>query len=115
MRVQRQFVQDPRESARGGGPSTYAWDNSVSDGVSFIPAATTTYHVTGTDVNGCVNTGSIMITVNTLPTVTASASAPVICSGSAETLSGSGAATYVWDNGVSDGMSFNPASTATYL
>ena len=40
-----------------------------------------------------------------------------ICSGEAVTLSGSGAGvggTYAWDGGVMDGISFTPATTATY-
>jgi gliding motility-associated-like protein len=40
-----------------------------------------------------------------------------ICNGEAVTLSGSGAGvggTYAWDGGVTDGISFTPATTATY-
>ena len=54
----------------GGGASTYSWDNGASNAVSFAPAATTTYTVTGTSAAGCTNTASVLVTVNT-PTVTA--------------------------------------------
>ena len=54
----------------GGTATSYAWDNSVVDGVAFNTSATNTYNVIGTDTNGCENTASITITVNPLPTVT---------------------------------------------
>ena len=37
-----------------------------------------------------------------------------ICAGTNVTLSGSGASSYVWDNGVTDGTSFTPSATTTY-
>ncbi|MES2554657.1 MAG: gliding motility-associated C-terminal domain-containing protein [Bacteroidota bacterium] len=43
----------------------YAWDNGVVNGVPFIPAATTTYTVTGTDAFGCTSTDQLTVTVNT--------------------------------------------------
>jgi len=48
-----------------------------------------------------------------LPLVDAGADQPV-CDGNQATLSGSGAASYVWNNSVSDGVAFTPVSTATY-
>ncbi|MBL7766276.1 MAG: T9SS type A sorting domain-containing protein [Chitinophagaceae bacterium] len=101
----------------GGGASTYTWTGGVNDGVSFVPASTNTYTVTGTDVNTCVNTASITINVNALPTVTASASPSTLCAGNNTTLSGGGASSYTWTDGVNspaDGVAFPPAATATY-
>ncbi|MGY8866846.1 MAG: PKD domain-containing protein, partial [Methylophagaceae bacterium] len=46
------------------GATNFSWDNSVANGITFIPNSTTTYTVTGTDVNGCVNTSTVDITVN---------------------------------------------------
>ncbi|WP_321997468.1 PA14 domain-containing protein [Draconibacterium orientale] len=54
------------------------------------------------------------VTVTPLPTVVANATSTEICAGESVTLSGSGATSYVWDNGVTDGVSFTPASTTTY-
>ena len=88
-------------------PITYSWDNSVTNGTAFTPTATTTYTVTGTDANGCIATDQLVVTVNTLPTVSAGAD-QAVCDGGAVTLSGSGATTYAWDNGVSDGVAFIP-------
>ncbi len=47
----------------GGGASTYSWTGGVTNGVAFVPSVTTTYTVTGTDVNGCKNTASQTITI----------------------------------------------------
>jgi hypothetical protein len=98
----------------GSGAATYTWSGNVSDGVVFTPTSTATYTVTGTDANGCSNTDQITVTVNPLPNVTANASATTVCAGEQVTLTGSGAVTYTWTGGVSDGVAFTPSSTDTY-
>ncbi|UKN01218.1 gliding motility-associated C-terminal domain-containing protein [Paracrocinitomix mangrovi] len=45
------------------GADSYSWDNGVVDGQSFTPANTITYTVTGTDLNGCVNTDQVDVVV----------------------------------------------------
>lgn len=55
-------------TATGG--SSYSWDNGVSNGVPFVPNATTTYTVTGTNANGCTNTDQVNVTVAPIPTLT---------------------------------------------
>ena len=99
----------------GGGAATYAWDNNVVDAISFVPTATTTYMVTGTDVNGCVNTATTTVTVNPLPVVIASSSSASVCTGGSVILTGGGALTYTWDNNVTDAISFVPTATTTYM
>jgi YVTN family beta-propeller protein len=84
----------------GNGASSYVWTGGVTNGVGFIPISSTNYMVTGTDVNGCVNTANLLITVNPVPvkpTITASSST-TICSGSSVTLNanvGSGVTGFV--------------------
>jgi gliding motility-associated-like protein len=98
----------------GSGASTYAWNNGVSNGVSFTPTLTNTYTVVGTDINGCVNTNQVVVTVNALPNVNAGSDITV-CEGASVTLSGLGAQTYTWNNGVTNGASFvQPVGTQTY-
>ena len=99
----------------GSGAVTYTWSGSVSDGVAFVPAATDSYTVTGVDANGCMNMDSVTVAVNALPTVTANATATTVCAGSPVTLTGSGAASYNWTGGVTDGVAFNPSATSTYI
>ena len=105
-------INDP-VTLSGSGATTYVWDNGITNGTAFNPIATTTYTVNGTDVNGCVNTDQVIVTVNSLPIVNAGAD-QAICVGGSATLSGAGAVTYVWNNGVSDGVAFNPSATTTY-
>lgn len=52
----------------GSGATTYSWSNGVTDGATFTPpVGSTTYTVTGTDANGCVNTSSMTIVVTAYP------------------------------------------------
>lgn len=97
----------------GTGAINYTWDNGVANGVAFSPTTTTTYTLTGSDNNGCQNTDEVVVTVNALPMVAAGID-QAICSGESVILSGSGALTYVWNNGVSNGVSFSPSVTSTY-
>ena len=67
------------------GAAYYAWNNGLGSGFSssktVSPTVTTSYFVTGTDVNSCTNTASTTVTVNPLPIVTPIVTTP-ICSGS---------------------------------
>ncbi len=50
------------------GASTYTWNPGALVGApSVTPTSTTIYTVEGTDVNGCSNTNTISLTVNTAP------------------------------------------------
>ena len=51
---------------------------------------------------------------NTLPAV-AAGNDTTICSGQPITLNGSGATSYIWNQGITDGTVFNPTSTETYI
>ncbi|HLP52814.1 MAG TPA: T9SS type A sorting domain-containing protein [Chitinophagales bacterium] len=101
-------------TATGG--ASYSWSNSLGSNaqVSVAPTSQTTYTVTVTDGNSCTATASKTVTVNQLPAVTANASATTVCAGTAVTLNGSNAATYVWNNGVSNGIAFAAVNTTTY-
>ena len=63
------------------------------------PATTTSYSVTGMNVNGCVNTTPAIstVTVYALPVITANSGA--ICNGKSFTISPTGAATYTYSGG----------------
>jgi hypothetical protein len=98
----------------GGGATSYMWSNGVTDGVAFIPpVGSTTYTLIGTDTNGCVSNATKLITVNNLPTVSANASASVVCTGVSIVLTGGGATTYTWTGGVSNGIAFVPPTGNT--
>ena len=96
----------PMITLSASGANAYVWDNGVFDGVPFAQGVgTITYTVIGTDLNGCQNTDQVDVTVNPLPVVDAGMD-QTMCDGPLVTLSGSGANSYVWDNGVFDGVPF---------
>ncbi len=100
----------------GSGASTYTWTGGVSDGVSFAPTTSAVYTVTGTDANGCVNSTTQTVTVNSLPVISVSGPTAV-CIGSAVTLTVSGADIYTWTGGSgssTDIITDSPSSNTTY-
>lgn len=100
----------------GSGASTYSWHpGGLMGAPTVFPSTTTTYTVTGIDANGCSNTASVTLAVNTLPTVSASASNTVICNGQTSTLSGTGGVSYTWEPGnLSGSPVVSPTVTTTY-
>ena len=94
------------------GTGTLSWNNGVTNGVAFNPSATTTYTVTLTS-GACSNTDQVLVTVNSLPTVSAGAD-QTVCAGESVTLVGSGVTNLAWNNGVVDGTDFTPTATGTY-
>ena len=62
------------------GANTYTWSpatglsSTTGNTITANPTATTTYTVTGSDANGCVGTNIVIVTVNSLPVVTLTAS-----------------------------------------
>ena len=120
------------------GAQTYSWNNGISNGVAFSPAASTTYTVTGTNTgmingsgtqNSCSSTLNASITVNQ-PSVapTSISGTTTICNGSSTTLTANGTlgtgAVYQWGTGSTVGtnsisgstasITVSPTSTTTY-
>ncbi len=96
---------------KANGGLKYEWDKNIKDGVSFFPSHTNNYTVIGRDLNGCKDTASVIIVVDSLhnkPQVFALSSKSSICIGDSISLTGYGALTYKWDNGVKNGVSFVP-------
>jgi Concanavalin A-like lectin/glucanases superfamily/Secretion system C-terminal sorting domain len=84
-------------NATGG--STYSWSNGDTlASISVAPSGSTTYAVTVSDANTCVQSDSVLVTVNMLPTVIATGG-DTICFGDSVNLGASGANTYLWSNG----------------
>ena len=92
---------------------TISWDNGITDGTAFTPGVGTTIYTVTADDAGCISTDQVEVTVHPLPNVDAGNDI-TICEGETVTLSGSGANSYTWDNGVVDGVSFTPNTTTTY-
>lgn len=80
----------------GTGAQNYTWSGSVSDNTPFVPSASTSYTVTGTDANGCTASATLSLTVNPLPTVNlgsdiSQVSGPVVLD------AGAGFSAYAWN------------------
>lgn len=46
------------------GAQSPVWNNNVVNGVGFAPTSSTTFEVSGTDLNGCSGTDQVLVTVN---------------------------------------------------
>jgi sugar lactone lactonase YvrE/PKD repeat protein len=98
------------------GANTYGWNTgAITAGVTYTPAITTGYTVTGHDANNCINSATITVNVNALPSITVAATNDSLCKGSSTTLTASGASTYTWNTGpIGSSVIFTPTITATY-
>ena len=99
--------------------ASYAWYNAttlIAGATSATYSATVSgnYSVKLNNVGCTIPSNTVSLTFNALPVVTAASSATVVCEGNNVTLSGGGASTYVWSNGVTDAISFIPTSNTTY-
>ncbi len=110
-------------TASGG--TNYVWNggnlNNVSGASQTVsPNQTTTYTVTVTDANGCINTVQVTVTVNPLPVLTVTPQNEELCDGESLSLAAFGANAYVWNGeGLSNaaGQSHTlapPVGTHTY-
>ena len=91
-----------------------SWDNGVTDGVGFIPPVGTTYYTVTAELANCFSSDVLAVLIHPLPAVLAGSDIDA-CIGDPIILNGSGATSYTWDNGVTDGVSFiQSVGTKTY-
>jgi len=94
------------------GLSGYLWSNGATS-ANINPAATGTYTVTVTDINGCTGVTSQAAIINANPTPVISGTFAV-CAGNAATLNGPvGMTNYTWSNGATS-SSINPTTAGIY-
>lgn len=92
------------------GPAT-ALNTTVGETIIASPAVTTTFTVTGRDtLTGCAGSQTVTVTVDTLPTVTASGNM-LICAGDSTVITAAGADNFTW--GFAPGLSDTTATTVT--
>jgi|GEM_PF-1021917 len=94
----------------GTGASTYLWSGGATNNSPFPVTASSSYTVTGTDVNGCSNTATTSVTVNPSPTV--SVNSGTICEGQSFTMTPVGGLTYTYSG--SGSATVSPISTSVY-
>ena len=106
------------------GATTYVWSPvaglSATTGSTVVatPLATTTYTVTGTDANGCVDTDTVTVNVVNQPlAVISPATSVTICAGETTTLAANAGTgfTYVWSTGATtQAIDVSPTTTTNY-
>lgn len=110
-------VGDINTSWSSTNPGVVFTDASDANSDVTVPlAGTYTFTWTITNSLGLTCSDDVIVTFNDLPSVSATASPSTICINSSSDISASGADTYLWDNGLGNGNTFNvtPLSTTTY-
>ena len=112
---------DPSPMISGTSGGTFTANSAglnivAATGLIDLDASTPgTYTITYTTPGAnCSATSTQNVTIKDPPIISAGAD-QTVCAGSDVTLTGSGAVTYIWDNGVIDGEPFTPPSTANYV
>ena len=97
------------------GGNSYTWSNGQNTAsIAVMPTMTTTYTVTVTDANGCINADDVTVSVNPLPTANAGAD-QTICEGTTASLVATGGNSYTWSSGQNTAsIAVTPTMTTTY-
>jgi hypothetical protein len=86
------------ETLTASGATTYSWSSGGNTSTEIVsPTSTSNYTVTGTDGNGCVNTATVLVTVNPLPVVNLGQDI-IQCGGSVVLDAQNAGSTYVWND-----------------
>ena len=84
-------------SFTASGAISYTWNTgSLAPSIAVSPSTTTSYTVTGSDINGCSSSTNALVIVIATPTITVSPSNASVCIGSQATLTAFGATNYTW-------------------
>jgi hypothetical protein len=94
-------------------PATWTFNNGGGTGTVNTAGAPANV-IIGSGNNGGLGPVTVPVTVNALPSVTATATPAAICLGSSSTLTGGGASTYVWDVTNPDPYTVSPTSNTSY-
>ncbi len=80
------------------GSNSIQWNTSATTAsITVTPTVSTPYSVIVTNTsNGCTNTGTVQINVNSVPTIITGSTSALTCSNPSSTLSVSGATSYTW-------------------
>ena len=106
-------------SVSASGANTYEWSDGLQNGVPFNVYYSNTYFVTGTDINGCIGSASVNVSVNPLATFYINSSLNPIPPGSGQsatlTINGNANTSYSL-NGVATSTTIvvSPTITTTY-
>ena len=111
------LCQGQNSTLTATGAQSYTWMGGPnSNSIVVIPNITTTYTVFGTNqTNNCSNISKVKVVVAPIPSINISTSKTEMCNGESIKLSGSGAITYSWSNGIQQTtISVSPSVTTNY-
>lgn len=94
------------------GATTGSGINNAS-GTAFNPGTTTVTYL-ATDLSGNIGSCSFNVVTGIAPNLTITASNLSVCPSNTVSLTASGANTYTWSNGISNGIAFTPTATTNY-
>ncbi|MDI1355683.1 MAG: T9SS type A sorting domain-containing protein [bacterium] len=100
------------------GVSSYTWVSlsNNNSSITVSPSTLTSYTVQGTNSLGCVSNAVITITANPgAPVLSITTSTTQLCLGKSASVTASGAFTYTWTGGISNGVPFSPSVTTSYV
>src|SRR5690606_16169345 len=86
-----------------------------TNSIIVSPTSSTVYAVSGTSSLACTASRNISVTVNSAaPALTVSATSNSVCLGDSVSITTTGALSYTYTGGISDGTYFYPAATGNY-
>ncbi|MCU0360714.1 MAG: glycine-rich protein [Bacteroidia bacterium] len=96
--------------------SSYTWSTgSNAASILVSPSVTSTYSLTAMSPSNCITSAAITISVsNGVPILSITASSNSVCLNNTVSISASGALTYTFSGGISNGVPFTPSATSTY-
>lgn len=98
------------------GAVNYSWNTGAnSSSITSSPSGNISYTVTGIDAQGCLDTETVTVNLNSLPSIFPVSSNSLLCVGQSATLTATGANTFTWsttENG--SNIIVSPTVTTTY-
>ena len=106
----------PATTLTASGAINYTWSTASNNNtISVSPSTTTSYTLTGSNVQGCNSNIVYEVTVTPQPVITIAPSPSIVCIGQSSTLTLTGANTFTWNSGFSaNPLVVSPALTTTY-
>jgi gliding motility-associated-like protein len=110
------ICQGDSTNLTASGGASYLWSNAdVTQIITVSPNINTTYSVTVTDGNGCLDTVTAQVTVTPTPTANAGTD-DVICEGNTVFITASGGGTYLWSTTETTAtISVSPTTSTDYV